>query len=99
MMASLIKVCALSFSFIIITITVMMAKKTFYYVYSLRIWSYSVVSSKTETRGNLGDHMSEKNLKNYLYLCFVVHIFIKISQNMCLINTHARCNYKLWKAL
>ena len=43
--------------------------------------------------------------KNERHLCLVAHSFTKISQIMCLINTHiliylhARCNCKLWKAL
>ena len=37
-------------------------------------------------------------------LCLVAYIFTKLSQNVCLINTHiliyryARCDYKLWNA-
>ena len=43
--------------------------------------------------------------KNEWHLRLVAHIFSKVSQNICLINTHiliywhARCQYKLWKAL
>ena len=45
----------------------------------------------------------KKYHKNVPYLCFVAHSITKLSQNMCLINTHilmfqyARCNRKLWK--
>ena len=40
--------------------------------------------------------------KNEQHLCYVTHIFTKLSQNVCLINTHiliycnAICNCKLW---
>ena len=43
--------------------------------------------------------------KNEQHLRLVAHIFTKLSQNVCLINTnilmyqHARCDCKLWKAL
>ena len=48
---------------------------------------------------------SEKNHKNERHLCLITHKFTKISQNVCLINTHilidchARCDCKLWNAL
>ena len=44
----------------------------------------------------------KKYHKNEQYLCLVTHIFTKLLQNVCLINTHiliyrhARCNCKLW---
>ena len=46
----------------------------------------------------------KKYSKNERHLCLVRHSFNKISQNMCLINTHilvyryARCNFSLWNA-
>ena len=50
--------------------------------------------------------MSEKNItKNERHLSLVAHSFTKLSQNVCLINTHiliywhARCDCKLWKLL
>ena len=47
----------------------------------------------------------KKYHKNEKHLCLVTHIFIKLSQNVCLINKHilihryTLCNCKLWKAL
>ena len=43
------------------------------------------------------------NTALWLHLCLVTHILTKLSQNVCLINTHifmywyARCTCKLWK--
>ena len=45
----------------------------------------------------------EKRHKNEGHLCLVAHIFIKLEQNVYLVNIHilkywdARCGYKLWK--
>ena len=50
-------------------------------------------------------YILKKYHKNERHLRLVTHIFTKLSQNMCLINTHifmyqhTRRDYKLWKAL
>ena len=47
----------------------------------------------------------KRNHKNERHLCLVAHIFIKLSQYVCLINMYisiyrfARCYCRLWKAL
>ena len=49
--------------------------------------------------------MSEKYIKNERHLSLVTHSFTKLSQNVCLIDTHilmyrhARCDCKLWNTL
>ena len=47
----------------------------------------------------------KKYHKNERHFCLIADHFLKLSQNMCLINTHiliyrhARCNCKLWNAI
>ena len=49
--------------------------------------------------------LKEKYYKNEWFLRLVTHIFTKLKQNVCLINTHifiyqnARCDCMLWKAI